>query len=247
MALSLKIVRDLDVTVMEMTGRVTLGEGSVQFRNAVRRAIWDGETKIVLDYSKINYHDSSAIGELFSAITIIRNSGGEMVFFGFTQKVRDLLIITRLMSALTVLPSREAAIEHFASRRSRQVQVNTRTFPGLAVVVIAGSLNEEFGAAKVLSATNSAFDAGAESVILLCRQVLDADQFGVDTVLAACQSVRLRNGILVLAGVEDRLAPALAPAALSAAIPIHPTLDDAIKALGFAVTHGPTIEVARVV
>src|ERR1035441_5250533 len=53
-----------DVTVMEFNGRVTLGEGSVVLRNAVREVIWAGQRKLALDYGHINYQDSSGNGEM---------------------------------------------------------------------------------------------------------------------------------------------------------------------------------------
>ena len=95
---------------MELSGGVTLGEGAKLFGDAVRNAVWDGHTKLALDYSNVTYQDSSALAELVSAFTTLANSGGEMVLFNLRQKVRDLLRLTKLLTIFTAFDSRSAAL-----------------------------------------------------------------------------------------------------------------------------------------
>jgi anti-sigma B factor antagonist len=64
------------VTIVDLSGRITLGEGSVVLRDTVRDLIGKGNKKILLNLGDVNYIDSSGIGELVSAFTTVRNQGG---------------------------------------------------------------------------------------------------------------------------------------------------------------------------
>ena len=79
------------VTIVDCSGRITLGEGSVILRDTVRDLLTKGNKKIVLNLSEVNYIDSSGIGELVSAFTTTKNQGGELKLLNLTKKVNDLL------------------------------------------------------------------------------------------------------------------------------------------------------------
>ena len=70
------------VTILDCSGRITLGEGSVQVRDAVRDLLSKGSKQILLNLGDVTYIDSSGIGELVSAFTTVRNQGGEKVATG---------------------------------------------------------------------------------------------------------------------------------------------------------------------
>jgi anti-sigma B factor antagonist len=246
MSLRLKIARHLDVTVMEFSGRVTLGEGSVVFREAVREALWNGQRKLALDYGDINYQDSSGNGELVGAFTIARNSGAELVLFDLTKKVHDLLQVTRLYTVFTVFDSRESALAHFDATRKPEIRISENRFLDLSVLNIEGALTGKSGAQKVVEATQKSLLSGAKSVILLCPQVLDIDRTGADNLLTAMQSVRARGGQLVLAGVEQRLLPAMSETNVIPEVPAYETIDAALKAFGLVAKRGFKYEVVRV-
>jgi len=82
--MSMKVkTRQVDgVTILDLSGRITLGEGSVTIRDAVRDVLAKGSNKILLNLGDINYIDSSGIGELVSAFTTVKNSGGELKLLG---------------------------------------------------------------------------------------------------------------------------------------------------------------------
>ena len=102
MALSIS-TRQLDgVTILDLSGRITLGEGSVQLRDSVRDLLAKGQKKILLNLGDVNYIDSSGIGELVSAYTTVRNQGGELKLLNLTRKVHDLLQITKLYTVFDV-------------------------------------------------------------------------------------------------------------------------------------------------
>ncbi len=82
--------------VIDISGRITLGEGSAMLREMIRDLLNKGQKKIVLNLAEVNYIDSSGIGELVSGFTAVRNQGGELKLLHLTRKVHDLLQITKL-------------------------------------------------------------------------------------------------------------------------------------------------------
>ena len=106
--------RQLDgVTVVDLSGRITLGEGSVVLRDLVRELIGKGNKKILLNLGDVTYIDSSGIGELVSAFTTVRNQGGELKLLKLTKKVHDLLQITKLYTVFDIKDDEAAAIQAF--------------------------------------------------------------------------------------------------------------------------------------
>jgi anti-sigma B factor antagonist len=112
---SVKIsTRQVDgVTVLDTSGRITLGEGSVQLRDAVRDLLSKGQKHILLNLGDVNYIDSSGIGELVSAFTTAKNQGGELKLLNLTRKVHDLLQITKLYTVFDVKDDEASAISSF--------------------------------------------------------------------------------------------------------------------------------------
>ena len=101
------------VTILDLSGKITIGEGSVQLREAVRRLLDDGKKKILLNLGDVSYVDSSGIGELVSAYTTVRNQGGELKLLNLTKKVHDLLQITKLYTVFDVRDDEAAAVKAF--------------------------------------------------------------------------------------------------------------------------------------
>jgi anti-sigma B factor antagonist len=113
---SMKIkTRQVDgVTIMDCSGRITLGEGSVQLRDAVRDLLAKGSKQILLNLGDVTYIDSSGIGELVSAYTTVRNQGGDLKLLNLTKKVHDLLQITKLYTVFDVKDDEASAVASFA-------------------------------------------------------------------------------------------------------------------------------------
>jgi len=112
---SMKVTtRHIDgVTILDLSGRITLGEGSVQLRDAIRDLLSKGSKLILLNLADVNYIDSSGIGELVSAYTTVRNQGGELKLLNLTKKVHDLLQITKLYTVFDVKDDEATAIASF--------------------------------------------------------------------------------------------------------------------------------------
>ena len=102
-----------DVTVVDVSGRITLGEGSSALRDSLRELITQGEKKILLNLSEVSYIDSSGIGELVSGFTSVANSGGTLKLLGLTKRVKDLLQITKLYTVFDVHEEEAHAIRSF--------------------------------------------------------------------------------------------------------------------------------------
>jgi anti-sigma B factor antagonist len=112
---NLKIsTRQVDgVNIVDCSGRITLGEGSVVLRDQVKDLLAKGQKKILLNLGDVNYIDSSGIGELVSAYTTVRNQGGELKLLNLTKKVHDLLQITKLYTVFDVKDDETAAVKAF--------------------------------------------------------------------------------------------------------------------------------------
>ena len=101
------------ITIVDLSGRITLGEGSVLLRDMVRDLVTKGQRKILLNLGDVTYIDSSGIGELVSAFTTVRNQGGELKLLNLTKKVHDLLQITKLYTVFDVKDDEAAAVAAF--------------------------------------------------------------------------------------------------------------------------------------
>ena len=102
-----------DVTVLDMSGKITIGEGSVALRTAIRRLLEEGKKRILLNLAQVSYIDSSGIGELVSSYTAINKEGGQLKLLNLTQKLQDLLTITKLLTVFDVYDSEADALNSF--------------------------------------------------------------------------------------------------------------------------------------
>jgi len=106
--------REVDViTIVDLSGRISLGEGSALLRKTVRDLLENGQTKILLNLGDVNYIDSSGIGELVSGFTAVRSREGQLKLLNLTKKVHDLLQITKLFTVFEVYSDEGTAVESF--------------------------------------------------------------------------------------------------------------------------------------
>lgn len=102
-----------DVSILDLSGKVTIGEGSVALRNAIRRMLGEGKSKILLNLGGVGYVDSSGIGELVSSFTAVNKEGGSLKLLNLTQKIQDLLAITKLLTVFDVYDSEAEALASY--------------------------------------------------------------------------------------------------------------------------------------
>jgi anti-sigma B factor antagonist len=101
------------VTVVELSGRIVLGDGSALLRKTIRGLLEDQRKKILLNLADVDYIDSSGIGELVSGFTAVKNQGGDLKLLHLTKKVRDLLQITKLYTVFDVFSDENSAVGSF--------------------------------------------------------------------------------------------------------------------------------------
>lgn len=106
--------RDGDVTVLEVSGPLTIGRGDVQLREAVQAALSADEQKLLLDLHGVSALDSSGVGELISAYTSVTNGGGKLKLARLSPKVASVLQVTRLAGILESYPTLEDALVAFS-------------------------------------------------------------------------------------------------------------------------------------
>jgi anti-sigma B factor antagonist len=113
--LALKIAsRDVNgVKVLDLSGQIVLGEGSVQLREAVRGLIGKGSKKILLNMGDVDYIDSSGLGELVSAFTTAKNQQADVKLLKLTRKVQGLLQLTKLYTVFDIYDDDASAIASF--------------------------------------------------------------------------------------------------------------------------------------
>jgi len=103
-----------DVTVVDVSGRITLGEGPSAIREELRDLTSKGNKKILLNLSEVAYIDSTGIGELVAGFTTVANDGGTVKLLGLTKRVKDVLLITKLYTIFEVFEDEAEAARSFA-------------------------------------------------------------------------------------------------------------------------------------
>jgi anti-sigma B factor antagonist len=109
-----------EVTVLDISGRITLGEGNVMLRDVVRDLADKGNKRIILNLGEVNYIDSSGLGELVKTHTTISNKGGELKLTNLNKRVSDLLQMTRLSAVFDIQTDEATAIKSFGGRNKSQ-------------------------------------------------------------------------------------------------------------------------------
>ena len=113
--MSLEITtREVDhVTLLDIRGRIVLGDETDALRTAIRDLIARGKTKIILNLADVDYIDSSGVGELVGCFTTVRNAGGELKLLNLSRKVHDILNVTKLYTVFDIRDDEFKAVKSF--------------------------------------------------------------------------------------------------------------------------------------
>ena len=103
-----------DVRILDCSGKITLGEGTMAVRNTVRDILKNNGKKIILNLAEVNYIDSSGIGELVSTYSTVANNGGQLKLLNLTKKIQELLAITKLLTVFQVFDNEQTALASFS-------------------------------------------------------------------------------------------------------------------------------------
>jgi len=101
------------VTILDINGRIVLGDEIGKLRDAIHGLIAEGKKKIILNLAGVDYIDSSGVGELVASYTTVRNAGGELKLLNLTQKVQDVLHVTKLYTVFDVRDDEFHAVKSF--------------------------------------------------------------------------------------------------------------------------------------
>jgi anti-sigma B factor antagonist len=101
------------ITIVDITGRITLGDETGQLRDAIQKLLAEGKKKIILNLAQVDYIDSSAVGELVSGFTSARAAGGELKLLSLTKKVHDIVQVTKLYTVFDIKDDEFTAIKSF--------------------------------------------------------------------------------------------------------------------------------------
>lgn len=103
-----------DVTIVKLSGKITIGEGDIALRDVVNEVLEEGHRKIILDLSDVSYMDSAGIGELIRGYTTVTNRGGKLKLLNLTKKIKDLLTITKLITIFEDFDEENLAVKSFS-------------------------------------------------------------------------------------------------------------------------------------
>jgi anti-sigma B factor antagonist len=102
-----------DVTILDLSGSVRMGEGAISLRNSIRGLIEQGNKKILLNLSGVKNIDSSGIGELIANYTTLSRDGGQLKLLNLTEKIQNLLVITKLLTVFDSYDNEAEALNSF--------------------------------------------------------------------------------------------------------------------------------------
>ena len=102
-----------DVTILDLSGEVRIGDSSVALRNSVRNLADQGKKKLLLNLAGVKYIDSSGIGELIANYTTVSRQGGQLKLLNLTDKIQNLLVITKLLTVFDAYDNEAEALKSF--------------------------------------------------------------------------------------------------------------------------------------
>ena len=102
-----------DVTILDMSGEVRIGAGSIALRDAIGNLAGEGKKKILLNLAGVSYIDSSGIGELIAKYTTVTRQGGQLKLLNLTDRIQNLLVITKLLTVFDSFEDEGEALKSF--------------------------------------------------------------------------------------------------------------------------------------
>ncbi len=103
-----------DVTILDVEGKILLGEGDVQLKRKIDELIDRNEQKLLLNLANVPYMDSGGLGEIVRSYTTVKRAGGELKLLNVTKRISDLLTITKLYTVFDIQDDEAAAVKSFA-------------------------------------------------------------------------------------------------------------------------------------
>jgi anti-sigma B factor antagonist len=117
MSLKINIRETADATVLDMSGRICLGEALGELRDSIREALAGDQKNILLNLAEVSYIDSSGLGQLISSYATVTSRGGQMKLLNLQKRVNDLMQVTKLVTVFETYSNEEAALKSFAKKK----------------------------------------------------------------------------------------------------------------------------------
>jgi anti-sigma B factor antagonist len=111
--LSITERRNDDIIILDLDGKIKLGDGCAELHKALRVLIERGEKKLLLNLAKVSYIDSSGLGELVSGYAAFKRNEGEMKILNLSQSVHELMVLTKLLTVFQIYDNETTAVENF--------------------------------------------------------------------------------------------------------------------------------------
>jgi anti-sigma B factor antagonist len=117
MSLKINIRETADAVILDMSGRVSLGDALADLRDSIREALAGDQKNILLNLAEVSYIDSSGLGQLISSYATVASRGGQMKLLNLQKRVNDLMQITKLVTVFETYSNEEAALKSFAKKK----------------------------------------------------------------------------------------------------------------------------------
>jgi len=104
-----------DVLILDVKGRITLGEGDELLKDKVNSLLNQGQKKIILNLAEVPYIDSAGLGEIVRTYTTVSRQGGSLKLLALTKRITDLLAITKLLTVFETYETESEAVQSFAA------------------------------------------------------------------------------------------------------------------------------------
>ncbi len=102
-----------DVTVLDLKGRLTLGEGDELLKDKINSLLLQGHRKLLMNLGEVPYIDSAGLGEIVRTYTTVNRQGGSLKLLNLTKRIEDLLSITKLLTVFETFNSEKEAVESY--------------------------------------------------------------------------------------------------------------------------------------
>ena len=117
MSLTINIRETADATILDMSGRLSLGEALAELRDSIREALASDQKNILLNLAEVSHIDSSGLGQLIGSYATVTERGGQMKLLNLQKRVNDLMQVTKLLTVFEAYTNEEAALKSFAKTK----------------------------------------------------------------------------------------------------------------------------------
>jgi anti-sigma B factor antagonist len=117
MSLTINIRETADATILDMSGRLSLGEALAELRDSIREALASDQKNILLNLAEVSHIDSSGLGQLIGSYATVTERGGQMKLLNLQKRVNDLMQVTKLLTVFETYTNEEAALRSFGKKK----------------------------------------------------------------------------------------------------------------------------------